>query len=153
MGIICISTPSVPIFFLFIFISKLCSKKENNEDLINLVSKNIPKRSRILDVGIGDGYPFASQLNKIGYQLYGIDLSPTHVAMVRKEFPNIIVDVGDAQSLKFPNKHSFFNMRKDLQYKIYGVEFDNPDTLVEIGKTNLTEFHRLVYKVFKKGKN
>lgn len=233
--------------------------EQYDEDLINLVSKNIPKRNRILDVGIGDGYPFASQLNNIGYQLYGIDLSPTHVAMVRKEFPNIIVDVGDAQSLKFPNKyfdgvycfrstwyipdlelsikemirvlkdggflifdiqnlrhpmfarnvkkllkrnsyhymleyffrisknmiklllrpikyyqcdwnikkhvvisssptdpndlHSFFNMRKDLQYKIYGVEFDNPYTLVEIGKTNLTEFHRLVYKVFKKGKN
>ena len=79
--------------------------EQYDEDLINLVSKNIPKRNRILDVGIGDGYPFASQLNNIGYQLYGIDLSPTHVAMVRKEFPNIIVDVGDAQSLKFPNKY------------------------------------------------
>ena len=49
--------------------------------------------------------------------------------------------------------HSFFKMRKDLQYKIYGVKFDDLDTLVEIRKTNLTEFHRLVYKVFKKGKN
>ena len=228
--------------------------KQYDEDLIRELSDHIVDGGKVLEVGIGDGYPYANRLSKQGYQVYGIDLSPTHVAMVEKELPDIIVDVGDAQKLKFPNDffdgvfcfrstwyfpdlessliemirvlrkkgilifdiqnlnhpvhrknvkkqliwsnypyllelflrfsknliklflrpikyyqcdwstkryviissptdpddvHSFFNMRKDVKYKVYGVEFHNPSTLKGLDQTQVDQFDRLVYKVWK----
>ena len=65
-------------------------------------------KGRILEVGIGDGYPFSSELEKNKFDVYGIDLSPTHVDMVKKTLPNINVKVGDSEDLEFDN--NFFDV-------------------------------------------
>lgn len=76
--------------------------EQYDKDLIKELSNYI-KNGKILEVGIGDGHPFADQFDKMGYQVYGIDIAPTHVAMVKRELPNVMVDVGDAQNLEFPD--------------------------------------------------
>jgi len=78
--------------------------EQYDKDLIIEISNYI-KCGKILEVGIGDGRPFAYQFDKMGYQVYGIDIAPTHVAMVKKELPNVIVNVGDAQDLRFPDNY------------------------------------------------
>jgi len=39
----------------------------------------------------------------MGYDVYGIDISPTHVEEVKKALPNVHVIEGDAEDLPFKN--------------------------------------------------
>ena len=73
-----------------------------DKDLIQELTKNL-KNGNILDIGCGDGVPYSKILDELGYEVYGIDISPTHVLMVKKLLPNINVDVGDAEDLQFSN--------------------------------------------------
>ena len=224
-----------------------------DKDLINELTKRI-KNGKILEVGIGDGFPYSNVLDEMGYEVYGIDISPTHVDMVKESLPNINVRVGDSEELEFTDnlfdavfcfrstwcfpdviksisemlrvvkndglimfdiqnsnhpihvkfmkeqlrrknhyiyeitirliknlikliirpikffpfnwsfkKHIIVDIPTDpssinlylskennINYQIYGVEWDNPFTLKEIKKTtNLDQFDRLVYKISK----
>ena len=78
-----------------------------DKDLIHELTKNL-KNGTILDIGCGDGVPYSKTLDELGYEVYGIDISPTHVLMVKKSLPNINVDVGDAEDLQFSN--NFFDI-------------------------------------------
>ena len=44
----------------------------------------------------------------MGYEVYGIDISPTHVDMVKESLPNINVRVGDSEDLEFQD--NFFDI-------------------------------------------
>ena len=44
----------------------------------------------------------------MGYDIYGIDIAPTHVEMVNKVLPNVNVSVGDSENLQFSD--NFFNI-------------------------------------------
>lgn len=68
---------------------------------------NLQKNKKILEVGIGDGFPYADTFDKMGYSVYGIDISPYFVSMVKKQLPNVIVSLGDAHNLPFPD--NFFH--------------------------------------------
>ena len=46
----------------------------------------------ILDVGCGYGIPISQTLLQDGFELYGIDASPTLVSCFRKQFPNTTVE-------------------------------------------------------------
>lgn len=76
--------------------------EQYDRDLIAEISSN-SGGGKILEVAIGDGFPYANEFDKMGYDVYGIDLSPTHVDMVEKALPNVNVYVGDAEDLQFPN--------------------------------------------------
>tara|TARA_Y100000022_G_scaffold195905_2_gene202155 strand:+ start:2670 stop:3446 length:777 start_codon:yes stop_codon:yes gene_type:complete len=77
------------------------------KDLLKLInSKN--NLNKILEVGIGDGYPFAKALSEKKYKIYGIDISPQHIEMVKKKIPEIESFVGDAENLEFSD--SFFDL-------------------------------------------
>ena len=78
-----------------------------DQDLIYELSKNI-KNGKVLEVAIGDGFPYSHKLNEIGYEVFGIDISPDHVDLVKRLIPNINVRVGDAEDLCFPNE--FFDI-------------------------------------------
>lgn len=41
----------------------------------------------------------------MGFEVFGIDISPTHVKMVKNTLPNVNVDIGDAEDLQFPNNN------------------------------------------------
>ncbi len=76
----------------------------------DLISKlvQITKSGKVLEVAIGDGYPYSHALTEKEYDLYGIDISPQHVEMVRKALPSINVSVGDAENIKF--RDHFFDL-------------------------------------------
>ena len=221
--------------------------EQYDKDLINELSKK-EKNGKILEVGIGDGFPYSNVLVEMGYEVYGIDISSTLVDKVKESLPNINVKVGDSEDLEFsdnffdivfcfrstwyfPNliksisemlrvvkdngtimfdiqnmNHQihkklleerrsllimikkiiknllklilrpikyysldrsykgiifetptdpeeinlFFQKRKDVEYKLYGVNWDHSFTLEEIkNTTDLNQFDRLVYKVSK----
>ena len=78
-----------------------------DKDLIHELSKKV-KNGKILEVGIGDGFPYSNVLDEMGYEVYGIDISPTHVDMVKESLPNINVRVGDSEDLEFTD--NFFDV-------------------------------------------
>ena len=78
-----------------------------DKDLIHELSKKV-KNGKILEVGIGDGFPYSNILDEMGYEVYGIDISPTHVDMVKESLPKINVEVGDSEDLEFTD--NFFDV-------------------------------------------
>ena len=78
-----------------------------DKDLISELIQET-KNGKILEVGIGDGQPYSQALSEKDYEMYGIDISPNHVEMVKNTFPNINVSVGDAEKLKF--RDHFFDI-------------------------------------------
>ena len=73
---------------------------QQDKDLIRELSKKV-KNGIILEVGIGDGFPYSNVLDEMGYEVYGIDISPSHVNMVKESLPKINVEVGDSEDLEF----------------------------------------------------
>ena len=78
-----------------------------DKDLVHELSKNI-KNGKVLEVGIGDGFPYSNVLDEMGYEVCGIDISPVHIDTVKKSLPNINASVGDAEDLEFQD--NFFDI-------------------------------------------
>tara|TARA_B100002051_G_C16706071_1_gene623856 strand:+ start:323 stop:1075 length:753 start_codon:yes stop_codon:yes gene_type:complete len=76
---------------------------EYDKALITLIDNFSKKFGKILEVAIGTGEPIANNLEKIGYQLYGIDISDRLIDECKKNNKNIKCEVGDAEQLKFAN--------------------------------------------------
>jgi ubiquinone/menaquinone biosynthesis C-methylase UbiE len=75
-----------------------------DKKLCNLIERKAPK-GRILDVGVGTGYPFASYFSSQGYDVYGIDIAEDLIKECNTNFPKVKASVGDAENLKFPENH------------------------------------------------
>jgi SAM-dependent methyltransferase len=73
-------------------------------DLISLL-QSMKRSGKVLEVGIGDGFPYANQLAENGYAVFGIDISPTHIDMVKENHPNIKAFIGDAEFLDFEDDY------------------------------------------------
>jgi len=80
---------------------------EYDKNLIEYITKNVG-RGRLLEVGIGTGYPFADYFQKKGYDVYGIDISPLLVEKCKRLFPDVNCVVGDAENL--PYEDCFFDV-------------------------------------------
>ena len=78
-----------------------------DKDLVYELFKKI-KNGKVLEVGIGDGFPYSNVADEMGYEVYGIDIAPVNVDMVKKSLPNINASVGDAEDLKFQD--NFFDI-------------------------------------------
>ena len=81
--------------------------EQYDNDLIQELIKEL-KSGKILEVGIGDGFPYSNVLDEMGYEVYGIDISPILIEKVKTQFPKINVSVGDAENLEF--KDNFFDI-------------------------------------------
>lgn len=77
---------------------------EYDKNLCEYICKNVPGGSKLLEVGIGTGYPFADYLQKHGYIIHGIDISPLLIKKCKELNPEIICKVGDAESLEYENR-------------------------------------------------
>lgn len=51
-------------------------------------TRSLPPGASILDLGCGDGRPIAEVLLGDGFELYGVDASPTLTAAFRRRFPD-----------------------------------------------------------------
>lgn len=69
---------------------------KNDYEVGEIVNKTSPSsKSRILDVGCGTGHHVAS-LGSKGYDILGIDISPSMIEKAKENFPNYKFEVADA---------------------------------------------------------
>jgi ubiquinone/menaquinone biosynthesis C-methylase UbiE len=77
-----------------------------HQQLLDLLQsfKEVPGGSKVLEVGIGTGFPFACFLSEKGYEVHGVDLSDKLVQKCRSNYPSIQARVGDAEALPYDDK-------------------------------------------------
>ena len=78
---------------------------EYDKHLCDYVCQHVPKGSRLLEVAIGTSYPIADFLQKAGYVVHGIDISPNLIDECRKLNPNITCKVADAEDLEYEDNY------------------------------------------------
>lgn len=71
--------------------------------LIELIDKTLKRNteSLLLDVGIGTGFPIASSLASLNYDISGIDISSHLIKKCLEDNPNIHAEVGDAENMHY----------------------------------------------------
>jgi ubiquinone/menaquinone biosynthesis C-methylase UbiE len=74
-----------------------------DKNLLRLIESYI-KTGSILEVAIGTGYPIADFLQKKGYAVSGIDISPDLINKCHLLNPEINCKVGDAEDLDYPDE-------------------------------------------------
>jgi SAM-dependent methyltransferase len=72
-----------------------------DRELCDFLSGSVKEGSSMLEVAIGTGYPIADFLQKAGYTIHGIDISPALIERCRQVNPAINAKVGDAEHLDF----------------------------------------------------
>ena len=107
-----------------------------------LIEKYFDKQETILDVGCGTGRTTLA-LKASGYDVLGIDLVPAMIETAQKiseiRQVNILYEVGDATSLKFPNE-SF----KNILFSFNGI------TQIPGGENRIKAIQE-IYRVLKPG--
>jgi len=76
-----------------------------DKNLCNHIYQHVPKESRLLEVAIGTGYPIADFLQKTGYIIHGVDISPLLIDECRRLNPEINCKVGDAEYLEYSDNY------------------------------------------------
>ncbi|MFC1624880.1 class I SAM-dependent methyltransferase [Patescibacteria group bacterium] len=113
-------------------------------------SDSIQKKKNILDLGCGDGALIYDlyEKGKINSKtnLYGIDINPRNIEIIRKKFPRCSFQVADAE--KLPYKNSFF----DFVYSWMVIEHvRNPQKMVsEISRVLKKNCNCYVSSIMKK---
>jgi len=77
--------------------------EQTDTSLFKIFLKHLPKRGRILEAGCGFGH-WVIILGQHGYDIEGVDTSPTSIRTCKKVFPKARVRHGDVGALKFHNK-------------------------------------------------
>ena len=67
---------------------------------INKFFKSLPLNSKILDAGCGLGN-WTVELNSLGYNTVGLDLSTSTIVQLKSLFPNVVFDSGDLRNTSF----------------------------------------------------
>jgi 2-polyprenyl-3-methyl-5-hydroxy-6-metoxy-1,4-benzoquinol methylase len=67
-------------------------------DVVREWSGRLPRRARVLDVGCGHGVPITATLLAEGFDVHGVDGSPTLVAECRTRFPDVPVECSDVET-------------------------------------------------------
>ena len=78
---------------------------EYDKNLCSYICEHIPRGRKLLDVGIGTGYPLGDLFQKHGYYVYGIDISPELIKKCNTLYPDINAKVGDAEELEYPDNY------------------------------------------------
>jgi SAM-dependent methyltransferase len=64
-------------------------------------SQTLPGGATVLDLGCGTGVPISQALIERGFNVYGVDASPTMVAAFRARFPTVPVECAAVQDSGF----------------------------------------------------
>ena len=64
-------------------------------------SRTLPAAASVLDIGCGTGLPITQVLIHRGFQVYGVDASPSMVAAFRANFPSVPVECAAAEDSTF----------------------------------------------------
>lgn len=64
-------------------------------------SQTLPSGATVLDLGCGNGVPISQALIERGFNVYGVDASPTMVAAFRARFPSVPVECAAVEDSDF----------------------------------------------------
>ena len=67
-------------------------------------SQKLPRSATVLDLGCGTGVPISQVLIERGFNVYGVDASPSMVAAFRTLFPTVPVERAAAEDSDFFNR-------------------------------------------------
>lgn len=88
----------------------------------------VPPRASILDVGCGSGEPIARYLIENGYDVIGIDSSPSLIGMCKDRFPHEAWIVADMRTLSLDRRvdgilawDSFFHLCPEDQRRMFPI--------------------------------
>lgn len=88
----------------------------------------LPKGARVLDLGCGAGAPVALSMVAHGFQVTGVDSSPTLISLCRDRMPDQEWIVADMRLLSLDRRFdgvlawdSFFHLNPDDQRRMFGV--------------------------------
>lgn len=84
---------------------KIYGFMQYDKNLCSYMVEQIPEGGIILDVAMGDGYPFAKFFSEKGYIVHGLDIAPTLIEKCRRMYPDINCRVGNAENLEYPNDY------------------------------------------------
>ena len=95
---------------------------------LNRFASLLPKSATILDIGCGHGEPIARYLIEQGFDVVGIDASPTLISLCRNRFPDSDWVVADMRALELGKTYqglvawdSFFHLSQDDQRRMFFV--------------------------------
>lgn len=78
---------------------------EYDKNLCKYIDQRIQKKSKVLEVAIGTGYPFGGYFLEKGHEVHGIDIAPILVERCRELYPKINAKVGDAENIDYLNDY------------------------------------------------
>ena len=88
----------------------------------------LPKGATVLDIGCGSGEPMAEYFIARGFELTGVDSSPTMLSLCRERFPEHVWLEADMRSLALGRVFdgllawdSFFHLKHDDQRRMFAV--------------------------------
>jgi SAM-dependent methyltransferase len=67
----------------------IAARSDSGKTIVENWAASLPVNASVLDVGAGHGRPVSSAILKAGCQLSAIDASPTLVAALRENFPDV----------------------------------------------------------------
>lgn len=92
----------------------------------------VPEGGSILDIGCGPGKPIAAYLIGRGFDVHGVDSSPTMISLARGNFPDHRWTVADMRTLDLGRRFdgllawdSFFHLAYDDQRRMFPVFRDH----------------------------
>ena len=69
----------------------------------NFQSNDLARRSKLLDVAVGTGYPIAEYFVKSGFSVHGIDIAPNLINYCERNYPEINTTIGNVNNMDYPN--------------------------------------------------
>jgi SAM-dependent methyltransferase len=91
-------------------------------------TKLVPASGTILDLGCGFGKPIAAYLMAQGFEIYGVDSSPTMISLCQRDFPTHQWIVVDMRTLALERLFagivawdSFFHLSYDDQRRMFPI--------------------------------
>jgi 2-polyprenyl-3-methyl-5-hydroxy-6-metoxy-1,4-benzoquinol methylase len=96
--------------------------------VVSAWSQMLPAGASVLDLGCGTGVPISQTLIERGFDVYGVDASPTMLAAFRENFPNAPVDCSAVEDSDFFGQAFdvvvawglFFLLDVEIQIKLIG---------------------------------
>ena len=97
-------------------------------DVVRDWSKRLAPGATVLDIGCGSGVPISQCLIEEGFQLFGVDASPTLVERFRERFPSVPVECCAVEDSGFFGRTFdavvawglFFLLRPEVQITLIG---------------------------------
>ena len=144
--------------------------------LIELIDNTLKsdKERLLLDVGIGTGYPIASSLAALNYDISGVDISSRLIKKCLEDNPDIHAVVGDAENMTYeadsfdlvyclhsswlmPNflkaLSSMFRVTRENGFILIDIMNINNQGINKIYQQHIFENNNVVGKLFKTFKN